>query len=126
LRLPGTPDADDPQETIADDHAKVQEKLESYLGRKDARLQEIVQFGYFIPLVFLSTAQREAFLDAVGWDEVIGYDDYGQYLDGPALAERLRIALPEPLYDFKAGRIDQTLIDAVGIQGEEDTHAEDS
>lgn len=116
FNLPGAPD-EEPQ-TIEAEHAELVEKLNSYLGRKDARLQEIVQFGYFVPIVFISQAQADAFLAATGWQEAIEHNEHGFYLNGDILAERLGIALPEPLYDFKAGRIDPAMLN-VGIQGKE-------
>ena len=110
-----------PRVPIAQDHAAKVQAVESLLKKNRGALAELTQFGYFVPIVFASQVQADAFLAAADWSRCIGHDAHGFYLDGVALAAKLGIVLPVPLASYRPKRMDQRLIDAVGLIAPEET-----
>ena len=104
-----------PRVPIAQDHAEKVAGVESLLKKNRGVLAELTQFGYFVPIVFASQVQADAFLAAADWSGCVGHDAHGFYLDGVALAAKLGVVLPGPLASYRPKRMDHGLIAAIGI-----------
>lgn len=107
---------EEPPARIDLSHAALLDKIDGQLSRDQRALHERVEFGYFVPLLFASQTQADAFLEASGWRDCIEHNEYGFYLNGLKLAQHLGILLPPALATFTPSRIDQRLIDALGLQ----------
>jgi hypothetical protein len=55
-------------------------------------VEEKVSMSYYIPIVFSSQDQCDAFITAMGWDNML--DESKCYLDGNAIARTEGVALP--------------------------------
>jgi hypothetical protein len=92
------------------EHDTKQENLAIYADLKNqekaarARLNAGLEVDFFFCVTFLDNAQRQAFLEATGWDK------FGQrYLNGVELAKAMNIALPESAYKPSEGKPDKKL-----------------
>lgn len=114
ITLAGADPADDappmtPDSVEAEALAEVSEVLAGFKGRADReeqRYEDATDSEYWVALCFQTRAQKEEFLDKVGWSRDLHGD---KYLDGMLMAETLGVELESRVPPLPEARVDSRL-----------------
>lgn len=99
--------------TEADDATEVSLIEKKLAGQKQFN-SDAFDMAFYIPVVFLSKAQADAFLQQTGLVSCLSVNN--GYVDGVAAAKLLNVTLPEAKLHFRKMAGDERLVTEVGCQ----------